>query len=202
MAISVGDVLKVTAKWIWDGATDMLNVFTCVVGSPPANQAQAIDAVIEWIEGIYSNILVDISNDVVADNITIFNMTDDVLETISPWDTIAVGGAAPETLPSGTAGYVFARTGKKRARGRHHFPVFTEGSQADSLLIGAVTTRMAAAVSDWINDFTSAAGVDLIPGVWSESTVPVIDVGFEPFLNGVVIVDVGYQRRRKLGVGS
>jgi hypothetical protein len=120
------------------------------------------------------------------------------------WDELGDGvpiefwGAATDMLPHGAAAVIHAKTTDPDVQGTKYVPGLAEGSQASSVWTGAALTALVSFANNWTQSFDGDITEALIgPGVWS----PTRENFF--LFNQVEVVNtlVGYQRRRKPGVG-
>lgn len=202
VTIEQGDVLRITASWLQDGLNQMQNVFTIrATGDPGSTQADIISDLKDWIDDIYQEIKVIMNNTITDDFISIYNITKDVLEHVGAFSTSITGTSSGDAMPNGVAPFGYARTSQKRRRGSKFFPASSESTQATGLLTVGGLTALVAGLAQWISDHTGAlTGALFEPGIWSN--VPGIGDVFLVFLNAVARAQLGYQRRRKPGVGA
>lgn len=203
MTMGPGDIIRAAAKMRWNGTDDIVNVFhlvaTTVVGTP--TQVEWRDAIVDYLETIYSNIIGDIANNVTFNTIELFNVSDDNPEAAASWQTLTAGSNADAVMGSDRAAFAYARTELSRRQGRKYFPPFTINANNDGFLTATVLGHVVDATSDWINEFVHAAsGITFTPVI--ALSPPFLGTGWRPFLGAVVKSIWSGVDRRKQGVGS
>lgn len=198
MAVNGDDVLKVTAKMTWKLDTEVQNVYYVTLGTgSTVLDDEALDDMAAWMEAIYSILDNSITDDLSFDTIEVYNVTQDHAIGEVGWPTLTVGLSTGESLPPGVAAVATAYTGQKRTRGRKFFGPLTENNQDGGEWSGGTVADLTLATLEWITAFTGGtSGEGWLPGVIDKIGV------FLPFVSAVVRGIVGYQRRRKPGVGS
>jgi len=199
MAIVQNNNLQVFAKMKYIGTETFGNVFTLHVDDTNAqSQANILDDIAEYVEGVYTPLIGAMVATLVFDEITIYNLTALISEPTIPWPTLTAGAVAgTDAVPEAVSAFMFARTGVKRAIGKKFFPGLTETNTASGLWVVGLVAALGTSLANWITPFTGTNGVVLIPGVWQKAIN-----NFEEFTEGVVRDLPGYQRRRKRGVGQ
>lgn len=199
MTIANDDVLKVTARLNWAGAVTIQNVFWFrldAVGG--CTDEDAVDDIAARLEGFYGAFLSYIPNVTAFEDILIYNYTTDVLVDTAPWPSLTVGGSSSDPLPSGVAAVLTAYTAIKKVRGRKFLPFFDETTTSNGLLTSATMITLASALATYVSDFTGSVSGEH----WEAGIVRRATGVFVAFREGVVRNVLGYQRRRKFGVGS
>jgi len=111
---------------------------------------------------------------------------------VTQFDGTGVG----EMLPHGVAGVLRFFTSVGRRQGRKFIPGLQENTQDEGSFTALVGTALALTAAAWDDNVTTTGGL-LVPGVFRTS-----DESFEDFTKEVAAnTIVGYQRRRKQGVG-
>lgn len=195
-------VLRLVASILLPDQVIAQNVFYLLFRDTGAS-ADADDLLsdcVDYIEGIYADFNGYIMATAAAAGLQVYNydaVDDDWDEVGSlPWtDGFSAGG---DMLPHGVAAVLHAKTTDPDVQATKYIAGMNEASSEGSDLITAAITALVLIVSDWVQDDVGAAtGGDLQPGVWSPK-----NTAFFQFNNiGVVNHLVGYQRRRKPGVG-
>lgn len=203
MALELDDVLRVTASFLQDGINQVQNVFTVKIGSTSGTptQAQVITDIKEYIQNVYADAQTVMNNTIATDFISIYNITKDVLEHIGPWISDFSGSSTGDAMPNGVSPFMYARTIIKRRRGSKFLPASAESTQGNGILSSGAIAALTNTVTDWISDHTGGLTSWIFsPGIYSD--VPGLGLTFLFFVNGVLRAQLGYQRRRKPGVGA
>ena len=202
MAISSGTILKVVASMLMPDNVIAQNVFYAVVTDllTSDDEDDVVADLVTWVEAMYTELDVYVSTDIASSDIKVYEYdpTDD------DWDEVGTDtwtdsfASADDMLPHGVAAIAHAKTIDPDTQATKYLPGWGEGSCVESDLSAGAQTAIANFCGVWTAPFGgTATGGDFSPGVWS--TVGVVFKLFnEAFVvNGVV----GYQRRRKPGVG-
>lgn len=200
MAIVAGDVLRATATTVMPDGVSAQNIWHFVANAGvSATEASVVGAIAARIDAAMANLnsIVDADCSVGAIEVSKRN------PTTGDWDAIGTGtfstynpSAAGDMLPHGCAAIVRFTTLGKGEQGRKFIAGLTEAQQVDSNLgAGAVTALINFGAAAIISD--SVSGGTISPGWWSE-----VNTAFRPYASVFVINAIlGYQRRRKPGVG-
>lgn len=202
MAVATDAILKTVISMLLPESVIAQNVFYCLFKNTGTSddEADVLLDLVDWMENIYQN-----QNTLVVSTAVLGGLTAYFRDVPGgDWDEIGsesvtdgfVGSS--EMLPHGVAAISHARTTNPDVQGSKFWPGLVEGWQDQSVLGGGAMTLYLAAAADWITDFVgSATGSDFEPGVWSPT-----DLVFYHF-SGSIIQNayLGYQRRRKPGVG-
>lgn len=202
MSVEAGTILRVVAELIAPQSSVMQNVFyTKFDDTGGSNENQdVVDDCVDWVDALYLTLVDEINASVIPGEVKVY-----LWDTIGlDWDELGSGSMgtsftnADQMLPHGVAAIVSARTFNPDVTGRKFFGGFAEDQQSQSILDAAAVIALAFTASAWIEPFTGlATGSVFKPGVWS-----VVDVAFRQFVETVIInALMGYQRRRKPGVG-
>lgn len=202
MSIAADTVLRAVAEVLLPGTNIAQNVFYFKFlddGGSNADQ-DVVDDIAARCNSIYLAL-----RDQMCDVATVGEVK------VYQWDPIGldwdeVGSAAMtvtlldtgQMLPHGVAPVVTGRTVDPDVNGRKFFPAYGENAQDESTLNGAALTALAIGGALWISAFVGAStGSTIDPGVWS-----VTQVAFKKFVDHLIVNAImGYQRRRKPGVG-
>ena len=202
MAISSGTILKVVASLLMPDSVIAQNVFYSVVADlvTSDDEADVVDDIITWVEAMYDNIKANIVSGVTTSDVKVYeydSIDDDWDEVGSDTWSITMSNGN-DMLPHGVAIVCHAKSLDPDVQATKYIPGFADSLITESDVQGGAVTTTALFCADWVTAFTGAAtGGDFGPGVWS--TVGTV---FKLF-NGDYSVNgqVGYQRRRKPGVG-
>lgn len=203
MTISSGTVLKVVASLLLPDDVIAQNVFNAVVTDLSTSDAEedVVDDCVDWIEALYSDVADQIADVVTASDVKVYEY-DDIDDD---WDEVGTGDntvsftAIGEMVSHGVALIAHMRTIDPDTQGTKYIPGCAESGVNASNLGGAPLAAMADFVATWFTPFVGAeTGGTFSPVVWSPTdTTPRAAI-----LSGYVNGQVGYQRRRKPGVGS
>lgn len=203
MAVNPGDYLRVVANMQDTNGSTIQNVFYYEnVGATGMLNSVFLAAVEVEMSAIYATIQAHIPNtcdpvSIVVDKVLFVSGE---LTTLGPvgeiaWTTWGGGTAAADELPQACCAVVNFPTEYAGVQGRKYFGPLSESEQSAGILSSTLQTALAALIAEYLNGFT--AGSDSIqPRIMSSKWVDAIAL-----LGGIVNAVVGYQRRRKSGVG-
>lgn len=202
MSVEAGAVLRCVSELIMPGSTVAQNVFYATFNDTGGSNADqdVVDDIVDWLDGLLAELRHQMTSATLAGEVKVYIWDDVGLD----WDELGSGtmtfvnDGAGEMLPHGVAAVVTGRTFDPDVNGRKFFAAFSEAAQSESTLTGAALLALLAAAEDWVTSFTGAAtGSTFYPGVWS-----VVGLVFRRFVDHYIINGtLGYQRRRKPGVG-
>ena len=202
MSVSTGDIVRIVATMLFTDGNVMQNVFNAVIsgaGGPWDNEDVIGDA-LTWINEIYANLTIQVSDDV--DGSQIQGYTYDAVG--DDWDEFASENWAwnpsdtGQILPRGVASLINLKTEDADVSGKKYFGGHSEGGLDDGLWHTDLVTALIAAGIDWVADFVgSETGASWAPGVWSPTNTAFYNAGTVMVIPFVP----AYQRRRKRGVG-
>lgn len=165
-----------------------------------ADADDVVSDIVDYVETMYDEVASQINALAASAGIHVYNYDagDDDWDEVgsTTWvDTFAGGG---DMLPHGAAAVLHAKTTDPDVQATKFLPGLQEVQSAGSDLIAGAITAYTAFVVDWIqDDVGTATGGDFEMGVWSPK-----NSAFFHFNNiGIVNHIIGYQRRRKPGVG-
>jgi len=127
----------------------------------------------------------------------------DFWETVEHLGTIAhnvTGSEVTEMLPHGVAAVITAYTSHPRVRCRKFFPGLAEGDCSGSTLLPALQTDLTSMAALWLTGIVVTGAAKLyaqalsVSGAYAGTVSPLVAAAISPIM--------GYQRRRKPGVGS
>jgi hypothetical protein len=180
------------------------NVYHVInAGAAASADADFLTAVELWLSDMY-----DWMSTAISDQVTPVDIVCDVVEfqggkvvTVTqvgtiPWTTWGGGTGAADPLPSGTAMVVNLVTGLSGVQGRKYLPYFTESHQSGGIFAGGTLTLAASYLTDLLAGFLEGAN-GYLPRLMS--TKYGASIGLTA---GIIKAIVGYQRRRKTGVGA
>lgn len=198
MAITAGDIVRVSAEMSRAGADDIFNVYNFRIDTPnPGGDGPTMGNLADLLDDIYTFINLDIPLNVQYDTITGINVTKDELLPAQSWPVLTAGVAVGEPLPNQISACVFWRTLRPKTRASKFLPYYTEAANTGNgtILAGAVTRMQAygdALVGSIVEGLTT-----LTYGAFNAPLAR-----FTPVTQAVVPAFFRTQRRRRLGVGS
>jgi hypothetical protein len=203
VAITSGTVLKVVATLLMPDATIAQNVFYAVITDlvTSNDEVDVVSDCKDWVEAMYYQIIARVSDQVTGSDVKVYEWD----STDSDWDEIGsdtldlFNAGAIDMLPHGVAAVVHAKTLDPDTQGTKFIAGLTEGQTVDSDLSAACLADLALFCDYWTDvRVGDATGGDIVPGVWSTKGPVFRAMNGNYSVNGVV----GYQRRRKPGVGA
>ena len=200
MALVAGNILRVACTQKFQVVNDNVNVFHfAVVTAPsPNTDAAALEDLSELIGDAFFTYGTHISDENSADNITVFNVTQDVPVGITSWGGSFVGGrSGGEMLPPQAACLVLLSTTVKRRQGRVYLGGCLEGDQSNGHWGGSILTAAATLIADLNSQPVLPNGGEFDLVVYSRehtASSGISTVRVQPL--------VATQKRRKAGVGS
>lgn len=210
MAPTDGDIYKVVVNIELPSLVMAQNVYAWELSDPtPDNPTNTniMDALELKLTSMYEDLDSQLADDVYVDDFEVDKV--EWNDTLKYWETVeslgsevlAVPGTnVDDSAPHGCACVVTADTSWPKTRARKFIPGVAEGAFTDSTLDGATLTALAAYVVEWLTDRVVVGDADLLPVVLAASgTKEGQALGL---LAAGASAIVGYQRRRKPGVGS
>lgn len=202
MSVEAGAILRCVAELIMPGSTVAQNVYYATFNDTGGSNADqdVVDDVGAWLNSLYNELRHEMTSATTAGQVKVYIWDDVGLD----WDELGsftmtfVNDGAGEMLPHGVAAVITARTFDPDVNGRKFFAAFSEASQSESSLVGSALLALLEAAEIWVTTFTgTATGSTFYPGVWS-----VVGLIFRRMVDHYIINGtMGYQRRRKPGVG-
>jgi hypothetical protein len=206
MAISTGDVLRVAARLLWQGASDIVNTFHIkIVDDNAQTQTDIINGVRTLLDDMYTEIAVLIDDATVFEDINIFNVSQDEAYGSFPWPVLAAGSNNNDPYAPGAAIFTWFPTGTPGVQGRKWFGPLCE----PDVNVGLATATATGFVSDLV-EFLVVPISDIGTGVTFRNVIPhtiedgeelAVPVYIEPTIANISAI-IGYQRRRRPGAGS
>jgi len=200
MALSIGDIIRVTARQEYDGTDDNINVFHFGIAAPPTpnTNASLLSDMADFMAVAYAEMAAVLSNRLGAVDITLYNVTDDVPIGVTNWGVDYSGGTgSSESMPHADCVLVLMPTGQKRTVGRIYISPLLESSQNAGSWNSTALTAVANFVDMLRSPGTAALGTEVQFGVYKRGT------GLLYAVDTVRIQSrTAYQRRRKPGRGS
>lgn len=192
----VGDILRCVINMLWDGTTEMINVYHFQVGRAGDSYADTLSALRGYFDDLYGTIRTEMSNKLDFLTLDVENMTQDEEVGVIPL-TVANGAQVGEHLPTGIAAVVLAHTQRFRSIAKKFLPGITENLCNGDTWIAATLTALAAFADAYLTGFDDVGASLYIPVIYNDTH------GYFAYFTDVVVNGIpGYQRRRKAGVGS
>jgi len=202
MSITVGDILRVVASFVWDDGEINQNVFNAVIGGSggPFTDDDIVDDAEDWLQQMYIEVISDMAPEISgsACYVYVYDSVDD------DWDEVGTIGfsftptGATDELPRGVAALVNAYTSDPDVQGKKYLPAFIEGAVQNGLFSASVLVHMVDLLGVWSAPFSGAvSGASWIPAIWS----PTETNAFAMSESGAASAIPAYQRRRKNNVG-
>lgn len=204
MSWPVGTILKIAANIVLNDEQEAINVFWTLlgdnVGSGPLEDSDILAAAGNYIDALYDNIKIDISDTVWAGIVEVWAVdpVDGDQTPIGDDLAIWVGGNVGDAFPNGVAAICSMKTEDTDVTGRKFLPGYTEAAFTDNNMDATSLARLILFAADWASDYVDPNDVVLEPGIWSQTKLDFVAA------TGITVVNTiaGYQRRRKPGVGS
>lgn len=199
MALNNGDKLEITCKLKFNGTIDIINVYHYVMlSASDSSDEDAMDAIAEYFALAYEPLADIIPNNVTADTIKVFNITQNRLIGEGEWFVWFVGGAvSTSSAPLGVCSLLRLLTHAAGVQGRKFIGAIASSFiDDDGLLVAGAVAIMAEYGAKLLLPLYIGTGharlylLNRITGV--ANRVWEVVAGSIP----------AYQRRRKQGVGS
>lgn len=204
MTIPINTVLKIAQNIVMPDEQQGVNVFWATVddnvGVGPLDEDDIGEAAANWMDQLYANMTDQMVNLFVGGLVEVWTVgagTGDLTPIADEAATWA-GASAQDPFPNGVAAIVALKTTDTDVTGRKFIPGWAESTAVNNNIAAASLAELALFAVDWATQYTDANDVIFDPGVWSQSKL-----SFKP-ASGTVVANaiLGYQRRRKPGVGS
>lgn len=202
MAISSGTILKVVVSMLLPDSVIAQNIFYSVVTDllTSDEEVDVVTDIVTWIESLYATINTFIVDDVNASDVKVYEY--DAID--DDWDEVGTDvwadgfSSEDDMFPHGVAIVCHARTTDPDTQATKFLAGLQELAALDSDLVGATVTAVGNFCDIWVAPFVGTeTGGTFVTGVWSTA-----DTVFKLFSGAFVVNGVlGYQRRRKPGVG-
>lgn len=202
MAVPTNAILRVVASMLMPDSVIAQLVFNVLfeADGSSTDEQDVVDDLADWVEDMITNLAGNIANDLTSSDVKVYvyDSGDDDWDEVGTANWAVTFTNTAEMLPHGIAAVVHARTEDPDVQGTKFIPGLTETTQNESDLEAGPITQLALFGVDWVSPFTgSATGSGFIPGVWSVAQTAFKAANLEIVVN----LQVGYQRRRKPGVG-
>lgn len=208
MTVVDGDLLRVTLSCTLPDLVVAQNVYYWQLYDPtpdnPTN-AQISSAVDTKLTAMTNDFIQTIVDDAEFTNAEIdrIEWETDHWETKENLPTAVISLQGTETSqpgPNGVGPVLTATTERPQTRGRKFLPGLYETGATDNDLIGSVITALIAMGVEWATNAAVTGSAELVPAIAGQSG-PSAGLIY-PIVSIIVNTLLGYQRRRKPGVGS
>lgn len=197
MAVGVGDIVRITAKLLLNGISDIVNVYHFSVAvNTAANDTQFMLETALALDTLYTIINGAITTNVGYSSVEGQNVSKDELLPSTAWPLLVAGTNANEMLPEMVSACVFHRTLKPRVRCSKFLPPFGENNS----VAGAVLPLTQANLQSYGDSLTTGL---------TGANIALVYVAFNRLLmtstntsQALVPTRFRTQKRRRLGVGS
>lgn len=193
-----GDIIRLGCSMIYDSTEEVVNVYHLRLNSGgPMTLAQIDSDLQDWMDNVMETLDTELSTLMLADRISVANVTQATVFGSMPWGAFAQGGAAGEQTASGVCCFTFARTRKPRVQIRKYYGVFPAASLVDGEWDAGVTAAAGDALDYHIAEHVMPIGATM-QGVAYNRELDTYEFAHTVATRG----EPAYQRRRKRGVGS
>lgn len=198
MTVQNNEVIEASAKMIFDGTDEQINVFQFRLASGgPLTDDEAIDDVLNIVNDLYSALYILQSILIIYDTIRLYNQSQSLLLGVHDWPTRTAGTETVHPIPPGVCALVNFTTAVPKVILRKFFGGFTEDqNQDDGTWNGTLVTAVALVATNLLAPLVGSYGT------WEYGYTSPKTLGWVA-PNGSSNNDIpAYQRRRKQGSGS
>lgn len=206
MTVPDGAVLRVSTRWNGPVGQDIVNVWSFLTDfTAPQDDSTVVAALNTYLSGVF----VEFDDDLVT-AMTPEDIKCDVIDFIGgkwvvtanvgfgSWGGTLTTTETADTLPHGASAVAFLQTSLGKHQGRKFFGGFGEDQNSPSGAVGSdVITRIMMGLVKLLTPHVISAGNELIAVV-----LDTVDGTIREVVSTAVNTQWGYQRRRRLGVGS
>lgn len=197
MSVTVGNIVRLTARLLLQGVGDITNIYHFVTAvNTAADDGAFMTEAAAAFDALYTLINAGIHNSISYVSVDGQNITDNELLPSRSWPVLTVGGNATEMLPEMVAPCVFHRTLTPRVRAAKFLPPHGENQNVDGALAAGTVTQMQA-YGDALTASLSQPNITLQYVAFNR-----VLVTSTPVTQAIVPVRFRTQRKRRLGVGS
>lgn len=198
MPVAVGDIVRVAAKMVYDGADEFINVYTVEhSGVSAVANSVFLTGMATELGSLYANIAQYVTSDLVPTSFTAYNVTQDAPIGEAAWSVAGGFIESAEPLPTQAAMLVSLATGVKKVIGKKFIPGLTiDDVTGGNVLVAAVQTALANFGAHLLTSFI-VGGEDFNHGVQRS-----VGGAFRGFASAIARSGVFTQRRRRPGEGA
>lgn len=197
---SVGELIRCTAHYAYDGAGDCQNVFVYELSSANVTDAVLATALDTFFTSVWGTAWAAIAAGVAEltnVDVEVVNTAGEVVRNIANVLVNRMGGGGQEVMPAGVAGYIAGYTDIPKATGKKYVPGIAEAMVTDGQFTTAGQAALLGLAAAYIADVAGGGSAILIAGLLSKKLEQ-----FVPFTAVYAYNSLpAYQRRRKAGVG-
>lgn len=202
MAVADGAILRIVASLLFPDSVIAQNVFYAVFADTGTSddEQDVVDDLADWVDAMYTDIAQFILATIDPSGIKVYNYDsgdddwDEVGDAALTFTPIGSG----EMVPHGVAQVVHAKTTNPDIQATKFLGGLPEGNKSASTPTAPALAAYGNFNDTWVTPFVgTATGADFAPGVWSPTRTNFFLFSGTTVVNGVL----GYQRRRKPGVG-
>lgn len=206
MSLALNEVLRVAVRFNNATSGDIVNIhhFKCTASDGTISDSALLSAIEAEMGTLYNNIVSLLRGDIVpvdvkVDRVSMVGGKEIVSANvgIAPFTSFTGGTGGTDSLPSACCMVVTGRTSFPKTRARKFLGIPIEGAQADGILSGSALTTIGTYIVEWLTPFVVGSTGSLTACVWRKA-----DSSSRLILTGIARAVVGYQRRRKAGVGN
>lgn len=196
--VQTGDIIRVSAKQLGPDRQAIVNTFQykAVPYGGSVDDSYVIAALVDHIDAMFYELRSAITNQQDADEIDVYNITQDRPMGTESWGTYTGGTGTGDYLPPGVAALITMGTAGKRVKPKKYLGTLLEIHQQNGEWTSTLLALLAAFAGSYIETVLDGMDGSLIPGVGSS-----VWQVFYPALAATVKSVASYQRRRKPGVG-
>lgn len=208
MTVQDGDIVRVRAFIELPSLVEAQNVYYWKLDDPvPASPSntQVSDALDTKITAMYEDLEGEVTDEMTVDHIEIEKIewaTDhwETVENLDDRSILVAGTTTADMVPHGAAAVITGNTSRPQTRARKFIPGILEARTLESTLTGPALAALGAYAVEWLTDLLLAGSAYLVPAVVGQSGP---SAGLSYLLTEAIVSSIiGYQRRRKPGVGS
>lgn len=196
MTVQNTDVLRADARFLFNSATAVQNVFHLRNDGAAIAEADALDDIVELLEALYVLIGGILKTLQVLQDVRVINITQDTDVGLGTFVDTTPGTVTTEAVPQNAFGLILD-TPRLASKGRKFFGPVTDLNYNEGGIIGAGALAAMGNVGDYMIVQQVATNNAWRFGV--QSTLA--GVGFLPFVGYGISPTVVTQRRRRIGVG-
>lgn len=208
MTVTHNDVLRVRAIIEMPDLVQAQNVYYWQLDDPTPNNptnAQIETALDTKVTAMYTDLVGSITDEEEVDHIEIERVEWDVdhwetVENLTDKSILVTGSGDFDMIPHGGAGVVTGNTARPQTRARKFLPGLLEAQITESTMGGSMLAAIGAFAVEWLLDQLVTGAAYLVPVVLGQSGASAGLI--YPITEAVISSIIGYQRRRKPGVGS
>lgn len=209
MAILDNHLVRIAARLLWDGASDVINSFhvVCTDNNNQTTEDLIIDLT-EAIEDLYDLLDALMPNNATFVDMNVSNYSAGEVYGSSDWPTLTAGGAAQDAISPALGVFSYTPTNIPNVQGRKWWGPFTENVMGDGAwavgVTGIVETVMALLTSSLASGIgavwtpTIAHLKEVVDGVLVDADPP----EFRTYGSAVTTANPGVLTRRRPGSGS